>query len=865
MGIKFKVLIFLLIIPLIIIIFFSIREFTSLSIIKKRIDDSIEKLDVESSEYIQKYLETHIFREMQSATTDKAEKINSILKAIQEKVDLMAFNASTLWQQRKIESYYYQDFPGNQDAPVYKFPGNIMPEIFEIKDSSGAPDPDPSVNVEQIEIHEDCYENNIEMVKRDFELSKPMDKILMSVKKASPGIVFAYMGTRSGFFKQYPGDEELKKNPDYIPCKRPWYESAEQDKAGWTGTYFDLNNELQVTTCFKSFADLNGEKAGVVAIDVDVNLIVQQRMGNSTGISFIIDNNGEYITPADKIEDFPVIHQEEIAATAGTGLEFLDINNQTYYITSAPVKITDWKLGILIPYEKVNTEVIDILKKYITGTLDDSRKKLDKELSSTRFLAIGFIVLAGIGIFLLAWSFSKKITKPIYKLVDGVKEIGAGDLDYRMEIETGDEFQILGQAVNLMTDSLKKYIHDLNEATIVNERIQSEIDMINSVQTKILPNINSSLEKKEPDESFEWLTEYMHPVSYKAGDIVFKKDDDANELYYLGEGTIKIPEFNATYGPGSLFGEVGIFMPNHKRTASVLCETDTIVYSITSDEIFKLIKERPSFLLNLMQWSMERSIINMSKSIEDKLSIETDLKVAAKIQLDMLPMNFPPYEDKKAVSLFASMKAAREVGGDFYDFFYINDNKFCFIVGDVAGKGTPASLFMVISKTLLKTVAQQEYSPAEILFEVNNLLCEENDESMFVTVFCAILDTGTGELQFANGGHNPPLIAAGGKNFEYLQLKKGKILGIYEDFKFENQSLHLNSGDIMYVYSDGVTEAMDMEKNLFSEKRLKESLNLLKDKTITEIEAGIQQNLKEFVKDAAQSDDITMMVMKYTL
>jgi sigma-B regulation protein RsbU (phosphoserine phosphatase) len=286
---------------------------------------------------------------------------------------------------------------------------------------------------------------------------------------------------------------------------------------------------------------------------------------------------------------------------------------------------------------------------------------------------------------------------------------------------------------------------------------------------------------------------------------------------------------------------------------------DNVINIKTGDEIQTL-----GEAFNSMTTSLKNYMEDLKVTTAEKEKIESDLRIASRIQQDMLPKVFPPFGNKKAVNLFASMKAAKEVGGDFFDFFYIDDKKFCFIIADVSGKGIPASLFMVISKTLLKTVALQGHSPAEILYKVNNILYIDNNECMFVTVFCAILDIETGELQFSNGGHNPPLLAREGEDFDYIELNKGKILGIYKNFNYTNQTLQLKSGDTIFLYTDGVTEAMDNANKQFSESRLKDSLVPLKENDINEIEAGIQSDLKVFVKDAPQSDDITIVVTRYT-
>jgi len=256
--------------------------------------------------------------------------------------------------------------------------------------------------------------------------------------------------------------------------------------------------------------------------------------------------------------------------------------------------------------------------------------------------------------------------------------------------------------------------------------------------------------------------------------------------------------------------------------------------------------------------------IRKAKEEHDKLiKIQQDLDVAKDIQLSFLPKIFPPYPDRKEFDIFASMDAAKSVGGDFYDFFFIGDQKFCFIIGDVSGKGIPAALFMVISKTLLKNEALRGYSPEEILYRVNNTLYPDNDNCMFFTGLCFILDLKTGELEFANAGHNPPLLCKNGSNFTYIELLKSCTVGPIPDIQFKNQKINLNPGDKLFLYTDGVTEAMNPQDELFSEQRLETLLKDLKDKTPKEIIEEVNKAVKDFAQTAPQSDDITMVGFQF--
>ncbi|MEI6631291.1 MAG: SpoIIE family protein phosphatase [bacterium] len=278
----------------------------------------------------------------------------------------------------------------------------------------------------------------------------------------------------------------------------------------------------------------------------------------------------------------------------------------------------------------------------------------------------------------------------------------------------------------------------------------------------------------------------------------------------------------------------------------------------SGDEIGKLAQA-----FAYMKVSLKDYINKLTEATAAKERIESELKIAKEIQTSMLPRIFPPFPDRQEFDTFAMMEPAKEVGGDFYDFFLINDKRLCFLMGDVSGKGVPAALFMMITKILLKNEALQNTPVNELLYRVNNILALDNNTSMFATIFCAILDTQTGEVEFANAGHNPPLIYRKGGDFEFLAVDKSFVLGPMQNTKFSLSKTRLNPGDMLFLYTDGVTEAMNPKKEFFSEARLKEALSRLKEKDITEIIRMLKRQISEFTQGEPQSDDITMLVLKY--
>ena len=242
---------------------------------------------------------------------------------------------------------------------------------------------------------------------------------------------------------------------------------------------------------------------------------------------------------------------------------------------------------------------------------------------------------------------------------------------------------------------------------------------------------------------------------------------------------------------------------------------------------------------------------------------QTELHTATRIQEAMLPNIFPPFPDRMEFDLYATMDPAREVGGDFYDFFLIDDDHLCLVMADVSGKGVPAALFMMASKIILANNAKMGKSPAEILTDTNAAICSNNREEMFVTVWLGILEISTGKLTAANAGHEYPVLKRAGGQFELIKDKHGLVIGGMEGVRYRQYELWLEPGAKLFLYTDGVPEATDADNTLFGTERMLAALN-------TEPEAAPERILKNeraavdgFVKGAEQFDDLTMLCLEY--
>jgi phosphoserine phosphatase RsbU/P len=255
-------------------------------------------------------------------------------------------------------------------------------------------------------------------------------------------------------------------------------------------------------------------------------------------------------------------------------------------------------------------------------------------------------------------------------------------------------------------------------------------------------------------------------------------------------------------------------------------------------------------------------IRNAVKEHDKLLAIQYDLDTARNIQSAILPKKFPPFPERNEFEIFAAMEPAKEVGGDLYDFFLLDNERLGFVIGDVSGKGVPAAIFMAVSRTLIRATALKGISPDECLTYVNSLLCRESVASMFVTVFYGILNFKTGELSYANGGHNPPYILSKTGELHTVELTGGIALGVVEGCQYKSSKLQLKPGDTIFTFTDGVTEAMDPEFELYSEERLE---NYLKEKhslNATDLVKESFIDVHKYAKDALQSDDITVLSVK---
>ena len=389
-------------------------------------------------------------------------------------------------------------------------------------------------------------------------------------------------------------------------------------------------------------------------------------------------------------------------------------------------------------------------------------------------------------------------------------------------------------------------------------------------------------ERIEPlisDEEFGWLMSVYVPMTTSAGEpagyvgVDILMNDVMDDLHSFALRSILLMAV-LTVGLSLVFIRVTsrtIARPIRQLSSAAekLVEeeqsgetTDTSIFSDlsirTKDEIGALYQS-----LRQMEADINAYIRDLVSVTSEKERIGAELNIAAQIQADMLPRIFPAFPDRSEFDLYASMAPAKEVGGDFYDFFLIDDDHIGLVMADVSGKGVPAALFMVIAKTLIKNRAQLGESPAEILREVNAQLCEGNEAELFVTVWLAVIELSTGKGMAANAGHEHPVIRRADGSYELVVYRHSPAVATMEGTRFREHAFQLNAGDTLFVYTDGVPEATDACNRMFGPERMLDALNRDSAAAPRQLLANVRADIDAFVGEAPQFDDITMMAFRY--
>jgi len=439
----------------------------------------------------------------------------------------------------------------------------------------------------------------------------------------------------------------------------------------------------------------------------------------------------------------------------------------------------------------------------------------------------------------------------------------------------------------------------------VDWQIQSMVDRLSGIR----PTVNSFVLLASPKDDYIISSTYMKGTEEGGaslgnlpwyGELRFTDGDDVTMSRFT-EGGVEYMSFSRLFANGWLFsvqipvGEIFAEIESRNNLFSVIIAVSFFILLALAAYLLSWLINRPlgkltsgvaelgrgdlhkqieihtkdefgtlAAAFNKMTVELQEYINNLARVTAEKERIDAELNVATQIQSAMLPCIFPPFPDSAEFDIYATMVPAKEVGGDFYDFFLIDENRLAVVIADVSGKGVPAALFMVITKTLIKSNALSGQAPREVFETVNNLLCENNEAGMFVTAFMGILDIPTGIFTYVNAGHNLPLLKHGGGQFAWLPVRSGFVLAGMEGISYEQDEIQLSPGDTVFLYTDGVTEAVDGENNLFTAARLLAASNLCRDSGPKELLLSVKGEIDKFAGGAEQADDITMLALKIT-
>ncbi|MGK7943183.1 MAG: SpoIIE family protein phosphatase [Microcystaceae cyanobacterium] len=376
------------------------------------------------------------------------------------------------------------------------------------------------------------------------------------------------------------------------------------------------------------------------------------------------------------------------------------------------------------------------------------------------------------------------------------------------------------------------------------------------------------------------LLEHCIVVTLLENEILVSQGEENHYFYILLSGELRafLGDLNQKKNSqekgfpilaGEHIGEMSI-IENKPVSANVIAVESSELLVISEDIFWQELLTIPGISKNLLQGLSKRmrqrdeiALKNLEESLKFE-QIKKDLAAASQIQFNILPSDPIIFPNHPQVDIAATITPAREVGGDFYDAFPLDERHICVAVGDVSGKGIPAALFMIRAVTLIRISISTLNPLGEIVEDINRHLCERNDDCMFVTLFIGILDVISGELTYVNGGHNPPFFARNGQYFAPLSSKAGMLLGVYDSARYQTNTLSFAKDDVLILYTDGVTEAENYAQSLFSAERTQEVLNTLeKGSNAQSAITVLEKAISDFCSTAAQSDDITILVLRY--
>ena len=440
-------------------------------------------------------------------------------------------------------------------------------------------------------------------------------------------------------------------------------------------------------------------------------------------------------------------------------------------------------------------------------------------------------------------------------LDNGFLEIGFSEKQYQLQVDEDivyiAKYRHIGQNGSVIICNSKGAIVSNSKGNI--EQNISIFKKSSDTKIKISPEVCFSDTINEE----ECLCMYTVFEGYYILTIMPK-----NEAFFIKKASVYMLAFMEIIVFTILF--IAIFILIKKLIVQNIRKINKSLSKIANGDLNITVDVRDNEEFASLSNDINSTVETLKQYIEEaKARFSKDLEIAKQIQHSSLPSVFPPYPNRKDFSIFANMYPAKEVGGDFYDFYLVDENHLAFVIADVSGKGIPGAMFMMTSKTLIKSHTESGLAVNDVFTNVNTQLCENNEAGMFVTAWMGILDLKTGMVKFANAGHNPPLIKHADGTFEYLKSKANFVLAGMDGIRYKEQEIQLEKGDKIYLYTDGVTEAHNDKNELYGEERLLKCLNSVKDKSVDDICQKIKEDVELFVGTAEQFDDITMLCVSF--
>ncbi len=382
-------------------------------------------------------------------------------------------------------------------------------------------------------------------------------------------------------------------------------------------------------------------------------------------------------------------------------------------------------------------------------------------------------------------------------------------------------------------------------------------------QLKIVKDFFQIQEDGEMPEGSKLLLEAMELKHFEAGqDIVTEGEPPEDGMYIILEGQAHVLVGENTLvnelAEGDVVGELAL-IKDGVRKATVRAVTPVACANISRKLFLEIAEANRKVYAALLELLYTKTTI----MVTERERLKSEIEIASRIQTGFLPKSFDRFCELPDVKITARMKPAKGVGGDFYDVFLIDEHRLCFLVADVSGKGVPAALFMTLAKTHIKNYMMLDMPIADVAELVNNRLNEDNEEELFVTAFICVLDTRNNRLTYVNAGHNKPFVSRRGEPFRQMECKVDFVLGIMDDMSYREQVTELTTGDRICLYTDGVTEAFDIDGEMFSDQGMQDAMNLhMEDAGNPDtIVDELYDDVETFARGAAQSDDITMVYL----